>query len=102
MRKHNVASGQNAKRCMESYYKRTYGLSMEQVTKMRSEGCEICGSSLADSQLHIDHDHQTGKFRGVLCMNCNTGIGRFQDDPQLLEAAARYLIRPLEDAGLMP
>lgn len=52
--------------------------------------CEICGSP---NRLAVDHDHATGAVRGRLCDNCNQGLGRFQDNPQLLIFAAAYLER---------
>ncbi len=57
-------------------------------------GCALCGDIHADSlnrRLHVDHDHVTGVVRGILCSSCNLGIGKFEDDPQRLRAAADYL-----------
>ena len=48
----------------------------------------ICGD---EGQLVVDHDHQTGKVRGMLCNHCNRGLGHFRDSPMLLEFAAQYL-----------
>jgi len=40
---------------------------------------------------HLDHCHKTGRIRGVLCNNCNTGLGKFYDDIELLKTAINYL-----------
>jgi hypothetical protein len=53
--------------------------------------CEICWAEPEKQALARDHDHETGQFRGYLCMHCNTGLGHFKDDPELLRDAARYL-----------
>jgi hypothetical protein len=56
--------------------------------------CAICGASPDAEQygvLAVDHCHTTGKVRGLLCANCNNGLGRFKDNPEALEAAAAYL-----------
>jgi hypothetical protein len=82
---------------LRSYYKTKYGLTPEQVETMRGDGCGIC--QVVDDPtdrwgtLHVDHDHATGRVRGVLCNGCNNGLGRFKDDPALLRAAADYLER---------
>lgn len=53
--------------------------------------CHICGGVDKDRNLAIDHCHQTGKMRGLLCMGCNTALGRFKDNPDLLRKAAEYI-----------
>lgn len=55
--------------------------------------CEICGMELKDDySKKIDHDHETGQVRGVLCTRCNTGLGKFLDSPELLDKASSYLL----------
>ena len=56
--------------------------------------CVICGNEEA---LVVDHDHQSGKIRGMLCNHCNRGLGHFRDDPMLLEFAAQYLYASSDD-----
>jgi hypothetical protein len=53
--------------------------------------CEICGTKTDIRSLAVDHCHTTGKLRGLLCSNCNCGLGMFQDSPQLLMKAETYL-----------
>jgi len=54
--------------------------------------CAIC-ETFQERYLDIDHDHYTGKIRGLLCRACNIGIGHLQDSPAVVEAALRYLER---------
>ena len=74
-----------------------YGLSPEDfdiLWKSQSGCCAICAKPLIDSGhdgLHVDHDHQTGEVRGLLCGHCNRGLGQFLDSLQLLEAAVEYM-----------
>lgn len=41
--------------------------------------------------MHVDHDHNTGHIRGILCQACNVTLGKMNDSPELLRAAAAYL-----------
>lgn len=52
--------------------------------------CEVCMSS---SNLHIDHDHDTNKVRGVLCHNCNTALGLLLEDVEIMESLKRYILK---------
>lgn len=56
----------------------------------RINRCEICGRHKA--KLVVDHNHYTGKIRGRLCYSCNTALGLFQDDYNILESAQDYLL----------
>lgn len=53
--------------------------------------CAICKEAKAT---HIDHSHETGRVRGVLCLACNTALGSFRDSPKLLARAIVYLENP--------
>lgn len=75
---------------------RRYGITVEWIEERLPRGCAICGvpdgeGSGRKNRLHVDHDHDTGIARGLLCHSCNTGIGSLGDDPDRLLAAAQYL-----------
>lgn len=64
------------------------------TVKGQGFACAICKRDfllLTKQQVHADHCHATGKPRGVLCQICNTGLGKFSDDPAMLRKAAEYL-----------
>lgn len=82
---------------------RRYGITLatyEAMLAAQGGKCAICGS--ADSKTHegalgkffcVDHDHATGKARGLLCFLCNAGLGKFKDDPTVLVKAIEYLAK---------
>jgi hypothetical protein len=81
---------------------RTFGISLTEYAQMfaRQDGkCAICGAESGGSRqgkekaLAVDHCHATRAVRGLLCEACNTGIGKFKDNPETLRAAADYLER---------
>lgn len=75
------------------YYLRHYGMTSDQVEQMEkdSPNCAICGVSFNKATRHVDHCHTTGKVRGLLCTNCNRGLGYFKDNQQSLLNAIAYL-----------
>jgi len=82
----------NRARALRSHY----GIDIATYDQMfvRQGGrCAICGSQDTGKRrcFHIDHDHETGEVRALLCNKCNPAIGLMDDDPERLEAAARYL-----------
>jgi hypothetical protein len=71
--------------------KRTYGIEPEVYDAILIEQNGRCAICFKNADLHIDHDHKTGKPRGLLCGSCNRGLGLFQDDPAVLQLALYYL-----------
>jgi Recombination endonuclease VII len=61
--------------------------------KSQSGLCAICNSCLEEGtgQVHVDHNHRSGKIRDLLCRRCNIMIGLAQDNTEILSAAIRYL-----------
>jgi len=77
-----------------------YGITHEDYERMLEEQkgkCAICGTDKPRRKgrlyFSVDHCHDTGKVRGLLCDFCNNGIGRLNDDPALLRKAIEYLER---------
>jgi len=84
----------------KSHLKRKYGMTLEAFEAMLASqggGCAICGRPDADN---VDHDHKTGRVRGILCFNCNIAIGQVEDDEDRLAAAMAYLGRDDELADV--
>jgi hypothetical protein len=74
------------------HLKKAYGITMndyDNMLRQQLSGCSICGET--GKLLGIDHDHQTGKVRELLCNKCNRALGFFNDDTVLLTNAIKYL-----------
>lgn len=86
---------QNKKKYIQLRLKFKYGLTIESFDKLlkkQNNKCRIC-SEVFTQQLKpcVDHNHITGKVRGLLCNQCNKGLGNFKDSPELLIQASKYL-----------
>jgi len=78
----------------DTYLRETYDITLEDYDALlrRQHGrCAICGRIPQKMRLAVDHDHETGGVRGLLCQRCNTGIGHLGDDPERCDRAAAYL-----------
>ncbi len=94
--------------------KRKYGITMDEYEQLlRAQGgvCAICGkpetrrNKQGVFRLHVDHDHSTGKIRSLLCSMCNSGLGYFRDDPEIMKRALLYLMpdgAPIRWQGVVP
>ncbi len=92
--KYKTYAGRDKESMADRVRRRLYGLSIGAYDAMLEEQggcCAICRRPPGKHGLNVDHDHVTGAVRRLLCSNCNTGLGLFQEDPNLLRAALRYL-----------
>ncbi|MER5880613.1 MULTISPECIES: endonuclease VII domain-containing protein [unclassified Streptomyces] len=80
-----------AERNRISYFRRKYGLTPAELDAMVAEQRGICCICLTAPAEHVDHCHQTGRVRGVLCFSCNAALGQFKDRPDAIRRAATYL-----------
>ena len=73
-----------------------FGITLDQYNEifLKQQGkCAICETDKPKGRgsLHVDHDHKTGKIRGLLCHNCNVGLGNFKESIDIFKKAAIYL-----------
>jgi hypothetical protein len=74
-----------------------FNLTETQYDELAAKGCAICsGPPRGRGRYHFDHEHLTGKFRGLLCSKCNPALGLFNDNQTLLMRAMGYLARHVE------
>jgi hypothetical protein len=90
---------QSARHKRNSHLIKKFGITLAESERLLAEQggvCAICRGPISDVRgysPHVDHDHVSGKVRGILCMPCNSGLGAFRDDPNRLLAAIEYLKR---------
>lgn len=73
--------------------RKVHGLAPEDYDAMVEAQAGRCAICQRDAPLCVDHDHATGRIRGLLCSPCNVGLGHFRDTPALLHQAAAYLVQ---------
>ena len=93
-RKQDYAANKDKYR--DRLFRKNYGIGLDDYNAMFAEQegcCAICGTHQCTSgrMLAVDHDHETKHVRGLLCANCNTALGKFHDNQDLLYRAADYL-----------
>jgi len=90
----------NAETLRHKERERKFGITRKEYAELyhsQNGVCAICHQPETATRkgvvkaLAVDHDHKTGKIRGLLCSDCNTGIGKLKDDPKIFESAIRYL-----------
>lgn len=91
-------SKNNPERSRESSRRRNllckYGITVEEYEELlrkQKDVCGICEGKSSDRNLAVDHDHTTGRVRGLLCNNCNRALGLFQDSRDILQKALDYI-----------
>ena len=100
-RKQYTPPKRTSEQARASRIKHRYGITIEQYQKMveeRNNLCDVCGNPPSESntrahwnkKLCIDHNHDTGRVRGLLCNDCNLAVG-YGKTPDILERAAKYL-----------
>lgn len=91
----------HGRKVVRSYKRRTsgaallkhrYGITPQKLETMRQQRGGLCDVCKQPSDLVIDHDHATGKLRGLLCHKCNLGLGHFRENVTTLGAAISYLM----------
>ena len=96
-RRYNINNPEKIKRVR---LKCNYNLSYEDWLKMweNQDGkCGICGKPfIRQSDAYTDHNHKTNEIRGLLCRQCNFGIGNFNDNPKLMMKAIKYLTHQMK------
>ena len=95
--RHKRYKEEHKKELRQHFVQKKYGLSPEEydaMLKAQDNKCAICKKQFKDTKhIHIDHDHTTGKVRGILCSYCNTMLGMAHDNLEILQEGINYLKR---------
>ncbi|MEU3252111.1 endonuclease VII domain-containing protein [Streptomyces sp. NPDC006997] len=75
----------------EGHLKRQYGISQAERDQLAASQGGVCCICLVALPEHVDHCHETGRVRGVLCFSCNAALGQFKDRPDVIRRAAAYV-----------
>jgi hypothetical protein len=84
----------NKKKLRNTFLKRKFGITLEVYNKILKEQkgvCAVCGRKEKNKSLAVDHDHKTGKIRGLLCGRCNPALGFLQESPKLIKKILEYI-----------
>ena len=86
----------NADKLRDDRLRYKYGIGIDEYDRLllqQGNKCYICWTKKCSTgrRFAVDHDHKTGKVRGLLCRDCNKGIGLFKDNPSFLSRAAAYV-----------
>ena len=73
------------------HLRRRYGITAEHAEQMLTEQHGLCAICMEAPAVRVDHDHATGRVRGLLCFNCNGALGQFRDRADLMARGALYL-----------
>jgi hypothetical protein len=93
-RSYKTRAGEKYKRIQRNSQLKQYGISLEEYEKLfenQNGVCAICLNPPGNKMLSVDHCHNSGKIRGLLCHTCNSGIGMFKENKTFIKRAWEYL-----------
>lgn len=94
---HNARTRRNIRRkwgdTRHYHYRQKYGLGLAEIEAIIRKQGGVCAVCRARPAAHVDHDHRTRRVRGILCVQCNSGLGMLRDDPGWVARAIEYLKR---------
>lgn len=95
--KNRVWRAANGRKQRDAKLRASFGITLEQydtLLTLQASCCKICGTDTPRGKgtFHVDHCHETGRIRGLLCHSCNVGLGQFKHSPDLLLQAVNYLL----------